>query len=104
MASTTESCEQVSKHFYVTEHSAFNGRAKAGATVVRRVHLDLSGVVIGDLTIEEGASAEVRGRVIGDIINRGVISIYGTVEGSVRDEPSGWSYIARSARVRRLEA
>lgn len=99
MADVVETRDHFREHLTVAEHFHLGGNAKNGATVLPHVHFSLSGTVMGDLIVAENASAEIRGTVTGDLINRGVVSVYGTIRGSVRDEASGWSYIASCARV-----
>jgi hypothetical protein len=48
--------------------------------------------VAGDLTIEDGGTAEIHGMVIGDVVNRGRLELFGTVTGAVQDE-SGNGYV-----------
>jgi cytoskeletal protein CcmA (bactofilin family) len=82
----------------INEDLCLRGQIRGDANVPGGVHLLLDGQIGGTLTIENGGSAEIRGMVVGDLINRGNAKISGTVIGALRDE-SGGASIEPGARI-----
>ncbi len=74
---------------FVREDTRFHGMIDGGASVARGVTFDMRGMVAGDLTIESDARVELRGMVAGSVVNRGRLTVYGVVRGSVNDEDGG---------------
>jgi hypothetical protein len=56
------------------------------------------GQITGDLVIDDGGTAEVRGQVCGDVINRGHVEISGMVIGALKDE-AGTARVAAGADI-----
>ena len=55
--------------------------------VARGVHLELTGNVGGNLTIERDALADVEGKIGGHVLNRGgTLRLSGKLDGELREE------------------
>ena len=77
--------DKIEGPFLIDEDLAFQGMITGAATVRRGVMLELSGMIVGDLDIEAGARAIVRGSVQGTVRNHGGhVEIFGSV-GAVVD-------------------
>jgi hypothetical protein len=74
---------------FVREDTRFHGMIDGGVTVASGVTFDMRGFIAGDLMIESDARVELRGIVAGAVMNRGHLTIYGTVRGRVSDEDAG---------------
>lgn len=75
----------------------FDGVARGDVTVVAPARFTMRGTVLGSIYVEAGAKAEVTGRVIGAVINRGFVLLRGVV-GALRNE-GGVSVIDSGAEV-----
>jgi cytoskeletal protein CcmA (bactofilin family) len=73
----------------VREDMRFHGMIDGGVTVAPGVAFDMRGMIAGDVTIESEARVELRGMVAGSVVNRGQLTIYGVVRGSVSDKDAG---------------
>jgi autotransporter passenger strand-loop-strand repeat protein len=61
-----------------------DGVIDGDATVAQGTHLCLNGMITGNLTIEADASCELRGTVIGSVINSGgELQVFGLIQGSL---------------------
>jgi cytoskeletal protein CcmA (bactofilin family) len=80
----------------VREDMRFHGMIDGGVTVSPGVALDMRGMIAGDMTIEADARVELRGMVAGSVVNRGRLTIFGTVRGRVSDEDRGETSYAPS--------
>jgi adenylate cyclase len=70
-----------------SKDTRFRGRIKGNVVVARGVHLELTGNVGGDLTIERDAVAEVHGKIGRHVINRGgTLKLSGKLGGELREE------------------
>jgi len=93
--------EPVRGHFdgpvLLTRDTIFYGTVVGDMTIAPGVHLELMGSVIGNLIVEDGATASVRGIVSEAVINRGgsveVFGAVGSITGTER------SHINPGARV-----
>jgi hypothetical protein len=71
--------------YVVAEDVNFSGMITGGATVTSGVLFELGGMVCGDLTVERGGQAIIRGTVNGTVRNLGgEVTVHGSV-GAVRD-------------------
>ena len=77
-----------------------NGMAARNIIVERNGHLVLNGMCAGNLIVEEGASADICGFVVGNVVNKGVLSLLGVVNGDVRNSAGGSASIAKSAVIK----
>ena len=67
-----------------TSDTQLFGMVTGSAAVASGVHLEMLGMVCRSLTVRRGSTVELRGTVIGDVINDGGhIAIHGVVEGRV---------------------
>jgi adenylate cyclase len=67
--------------------TTFRGTIGGNVLVARGVHLELIGKVDGNLSLERDAIADVRGKIRGDVRNRGgTLKLSGTLGGELRDE------------------
>ncbi|MGY6570250.1 MAG: hypothetical protein ACXIVE_14745 [Salinarimonas sp.] len=75
------------------------GRVKGTVTVPSGSRLDLEGVIMGDLVVEEGGAAIVHGAVAGALINHGGdVEVRGTVN-CVHDYGERLTRFGREAKV-----
>jgi hypothetical protein len=82
----------------VTGELVVQGQMTGDAHVRPGARLWLFGQIAGTVTVDSGASAEIRGMVVGDVINRGEVTIAGVVTGALRDE-SGTARVEPGARI-----
>lgn len=83
----------------VDNQLALHGMTTDNIVVLSGATLELNGMCGGDLIVEEGGIANVRGTVLGSVLNNGgVIEIYGVVNGKVI-ENAGQTFIDENARV-----
>ena len=83
----------------ISDEVELHGTVTTEVTVVRGGRLIVYGMIAGDLIVEEGGFAEVRGLVTGSVVNRGAFRLGGFVSGSLRDEAGGRSEIAPQANI-----
>jgi 2TM domain/Adenylate and Guanylate cyclase catalytic domain len=70
-----------------SKDTKFRGQIGGNVVVAPGVHLELTGKVRGDLTIERDAIAEVRGQIGGHVHNRGgTLKLSGKLGGELREE------------------
>jgi cytoskeletal protein CcmA (bactofilin family) len=70
----------------LTEDLRLNGLITESCTVPDGLHLDLHGVVNGDLRVELGGTAEIFGTVGGNLYADGMVSLFGRVNGVASGE------------------
>jgi len=76
-----------------------NGMVTGSVTVLRGAHFRLNGTACKDLIVEAGSSAEVNGRVSGNVVNvGGDLVIRGVIDGSLKTV-SGSTQTDPSARI-----
>jgi hypothetical protein len=92
--------DKIEGPFLIDENLIFRGMIVGGATVRRGVMLELTGMITGDLDIEVGARAIVRGTVNGTVRNHGgYVEIFGSVGAVVDCSPEAQTIVAlRSGR------
>ena len=73
---------------------------KGDATVASESSLFLYGMVTGDLHVEQGATAIIKGTVSGSVTNRGRVEIEGRIVGSLSDLEGGRSVVHAGADIR----
>lgn len=73
----------------IADDTRFHGMIAEDVTVGRGVRFDMRGRIAGDLDIERDAIVELRGVVLGSVVNRGRLIIYGVVRGPIRDVEGG---------------
>lgn len=75
------------------------GRVKGAVTVPAGSRLDLEGVIMGDLIVQEGGAAVVRGAVAGTLVNHGGdVEVLGVVN-CVHDYGDRLTRFGRDAKV-----
>jgi cytoskeletal protein CcmA (bactofilin family) len=70
----------------LTEDLRLNGQITESCTVPAGIHLDLHGLIGGDLMVDEGGFAEVFGTVNGNLVANGQVTLFGTINGVVSGE------------------
>jgi hypothetical protein len=84
----------------VSEDTEIRGVVAGAVSVRPNVSLQLFGMVGGGLTLEKGGRVELRGTVLGDIVNHGgVLEVYGMVNGDIITSESGKTTIDKDAVV-----
>jgi cytoskeletal protein CcmA (bactofilin family) len=69
------------------------------AVVPRGLHLDLHGMIGGDLRVDAGGTAAISGTVSGSVVNSGEIEVWGVVHGKITDA-GGTSVVHAGSVVR----
>jgi len=79
---------------------SFSGMITEGATVKPGVLFELGGMVCGDLTVERGGEAIIRGTVNGTVRNMGgQVAVFGSV-GAILDLSSDcWTNVKAGAMI-----
>jgi cytoskeletal protein CcmA (bactofilin family) len=83
----------------ISDDYQMHGIVEGNATVARDGFLHLFGMVTGDLVVEEGASAEVRGTVSKSVFNAGNLEVFGVVSGRLTSTPDASTTIAPGAVI-----
>ena len=84
----------------LSEDAEIRGMVPGKVYVRPNVLLQLFGIVSGGVTVEKGGRAQLRGIVLGDVMNvGGVLEVYGTVKGNIITSESGKTTIDQNAVV-----
>jgi hypothetical protein len=95
----TEISEQIEGPLTLECDLVMRGRVKGTVTVPSGSRLDLEGLIMGDLVVEEGGAAIIHGTVTGTLVNHGAdVEIRGTVN-SVHDYGERLTRFGRGAKV-----
>jgi cytoskeletal protein CcmA (bactofilin family) len=70
----------------LTEDLRLTGQITESCTVPSGLHLDLHGLIGGDLQVDAGGTAEIFGTVGGNLVADGMVTLFGTVNGVVSGE------------------
>lgn len=84
----------------ITEDTELTGMVVGAVTITKNFKLIQRGMVVGNVVLRTGASASVHGMVNGDIINDGgLLEVFGMVNGKV-NRLGGKTFIDPNAKIR----
>lgn len=93
--------DKIEGPFSVEEDLLFGGMITVGATVRAGKLLDLVGMITGDLDVERGARAIIRGMVNGTVRNHGgYVEISGAVDEVVDLSPEAETIVKHGAQIK----
>ena len=92
--------DKIQGPFLIDENLTFRGMIAGGATVRRGVMLELTGTITGDLDIQVGARAIIRGTANGTVRNHGgYVEIFGSVAAVVDCSPEAQTVVDAKALI-----
>jgi hypothetical protein len=92
--------ERIRGETIIREETQIQGIVNGRVYVDRGGNLLHQGMIIGTVTVEKGSEANIFGFVKGDVINNGgKLTVFGTVNGTVRTE-SGTTKIDKDAFIK----
>lgn len=92
---------KIDGHYQIEQDTILSGMVTQDLTIAGGIHVDLRGMVAGNLIAKTGSSVNIYGTVVGMIINKGAdITIYGTVGRINNTDERAQTHIASGAVVR----
>jgi hypothetical protein len=92
--------ERLEENLTIAESTSLAGMVVGNVTVANGANLQLHGMVIGQLILEPGSETFVHGMVNGDVVNRGgYLFVFGTINGRIIEQ-GGHTKIDAKAIVR----
>jgi hypothetical protein len=76
----------------ITQNTIFYGEVDGDVFVKGGATLMFKGLITGSLTIEDKSYVDVVGQINKDVINKGILKIYGKVEGVILDPDKRATY------------
>lgn len=91
--------ELINENLVIIEDSSISGQVHGSVTVMEHKNLQLHGVIIGTLNIMKNAEVFIHGRIKGNIVNSGMLYVFGMVEGSILTNVTGKTVISDRATI-----